>query len=83
MSAVLSKATKAVNTTQGLVDYYLSRPSIIEICGSKGSGKTCFALYLAGKYNHLNPGRKLYILNCTAGITLKRLDNLVKTVERN
>jgi superfamily I DNA and RNA helicase len=58
--------------------YYLARPSIIEVMGAKGSGKTALLLKIALEYHSVNPESRIKILNCAGGITLARLSRFTK-----
>ena len=56
--------------------FYWNTPSIIEIIGMKGSGKTSLALQLCMQYVQQNKDKSVKILNCSGGITAKRIEPL-------
>lgn len=53
--------------------YYWATPSLVEIIGQKGTGKTALALKFALEYVSCNPEAVVKILNCGGGITSSRL----------
>jgi hypothetical protein len=54
--------------------YYWNTPSIVEIIGQKGTGKTSLALKFGLDYAKENPTKRVKILNCAGGITSSRLN---------
>jgi hypothetical protein len=59
--------------------YYLIRPTILEIVGGKGNGKTALLLRLILEYHSFNSNSRIILLNCAGGITLGRMARLSKT----
>lgn len=60
------------------IQYYWTKPSVIEVIGPKGNGKTALALKLALNYAQINPNKPIKILNCGGGITIYRIKSLDK-----
>ena len=58
------------------ISYYWSHPSMIQIMGNKGSGKTALALKICKEFAKANSSRAIRILNCAGGITANRLKSL-------
>ncbi len=55
------------------LSYYWKTPSLVEVVGTKGSGKTALALRLGLDYAQLHPHQIIKIINCGGGITWNRL----------
>ena len=62
------------------MSFYWNHPSIVEIIGIKGSGKTALALQFCQQFSQQNKNKQVKILNCSGGITSKRLEPL-KNIE--